>query len=123
MDMAEKLRRCRGNMDSPTAFRVDLICQLTAIGNSQELDEDTVQMEHAEKKEDVLGELLDYYTDDLIRYQPFAKEFSPSELREIRDFFKAVNAGFQAKDRWSIVQGGANHLLTKLGVDQKEYEV
>ena len=56
-------------MNSKTTFRRTLIDELDGLANSREVDERLVQIEYIEEKNEVIGEFLDYYTDDLIQYK------------------------------------------------------
>ncbi len=101
----------RWPLDEPTTFRKLLTSQLRLIVNAQELDAKFVQMEYVEKKSDVLGGLLDYYTDELLDFAPFAKEFEPEEIAAMRDFMTFLGAdGWPGTTTWPEIQARAARL-------------
>jgi len=99
-----------------TTFRKTLMEEISALVGSRELDERYVQMKHIEEKRDVLGELLDYYTHELLEYRPFADEFSSAEVEKIDGFLKSVKDAFESKRTWTDVSTQAAKLLKCLEV-------
>ena len=100
-------------MDSDKAtFRRTLAAQLAAIAGARELDGRFVQMGHTEGKVDVVGELLDYYTQDILRYKPFADEFGLQELELLLDFILFLrNDTSRGVETWAEVRLRAVKLL------------
>jgi hypothetical protein len=105
-------------------FRNALVEQLAAIADSQEKGERLAGMEYVEEKQDVLSELLDYYTDELIKYKPFAEEFNSVEIEELRrvlDFLRIASEGkatwsqvkFQATNLWKCLAGSETWTIQK----------
>jgi hypothetical protein len=71
-------------------------------------------MQYVEEKRDVLGELLDYYTKDLLKYKPFVDEFDPAEIEELARFIDLTRSGMQVKVDWSKVQSHAKAFADRL---------
>ena len=105
--------------DQGTTFRKQLATELAAVVGARELDEHFVQMEYVEDKADVLGEIIDYYTDDLLRHQPFMDEFGPPELAALRNFILFLkNDGSRGAKTWPEVHLRAAELLKFLGPNE-----
>ena len=101
-------------MDAETRFRGTLVGQLKSLANSRELDEHLVQMDYVEDKQDALGGFLDYYTDTLLTYDVFVKEFEPLEIEEMREFLCALEGAIREKTRWEDVRAVASRMLACL---------
>jgi hypothetical protein len=99
-----------------TTFRETLVRQLMALAASRELDQDTIHMGHIEAKQDVIGEFLDYYTDDLMRYGPFAAEFGSDELSHLRQFVLFLGSAAKEKTGWAETRFRASALSERLRV-------
>jgi hypothetical protein len=93
-----------------TTFRKSLLAEISTLAGADELDDLHVQMGCIEEKKDVLGELLDYYTDELLRYKPFADEFNSVEIERISDFLKGVREAFKGTESWAGIKERATAL-------------
>lgn len=98
-------------MSSGTTFRKTLMGQLAALVDTRELEDRLVQTRYVEEKDDLLGEFLDYYTDELLKYDSFASEFDPSEIDHLRRFLNYIQVGAHGPSAWSEVQVQAASLL------------
>lgn len=87
-------------MNPHTTFRAELVRQLELLVKPQEAGELLVGLPYVETKLDVLGEFLDYYTDDLLKYQPFAEEFLPFEIEGLRSLLDVFHAAMQKEIAW-----------------------
>ena len=102
-------------MDSTgTTHRKKLITELAAIVAAREIDDRFVQMKYVEEKDDVLGELVDYYTADLLRASRFASEFSDSEVSAIADLALFIDRNLDKATVWSEARTRAARLLETL---------
>jgi hypothetical protein len=101
-------------MNPETTFRKTLTDELIALTNSKELDERLIQMQCVEDKQDILGEFLDYYTDDLLKYKPFTDEFGSNEIEEFRSFLDLLRIAMHEKAPWLKVRTQAESLLAQL---------
>ena len=102
-------------MGAETGFRKALIDAIGALANSRELDDRLVRVKYVEDKTDLLGEILDYYTDDLLQYEAFAEEFCSGEISELRDFLCFITEALRGSTAWSEVQTRSANLLACLG--------
>jgi len=99
-------------MEDNTTFRKLLADQLTLLVNAPELDSHFLQVDDCvEDKLDILSEFVDYYTEDLLKYEPFIKEFSKVEIEELRNFIHRLNNAFAANARWEDIHFHAIKLL------------
>jgi hypothetical protein len=101
-------------MDAENTFRQTLIGELAELANSRELDKDLVQMRHVEDKRDILGEWLDYYTQDLLAFRPFTAEFALTEIEAPREFLTFVDSAFEGRATWSDLRTRSANLLALL---------
>ncbi|CAN5627821.1 hypothetical protein BH11PLA2_BH11PLA2_12820 [soil metagenome] len=101
-------------MISETTFRKTLIDQLTAVANSREIDKHLLQMQYVEDKMGILSEFLDYYTDELLKYQQFANEFELNEINELRKFLDLLRVDARERIVWPEVQTRAKDILVRL---------
>ena len=101
-------------MANETTFRTTLISQLTSLVTSQELDKRFVRAIYIEDKQDVLGEFLDYYTDELLAYERFEEHFTPQEIDAIRDFMLCVRSAMREVLGWREIVTQATSLLAML---------
>jgi hypothetical protein len=101
-------------MGTETTFRDTLICELESLVNSRELDEQTVQLTYVENKWDLLGEFLDFYTDELLAFDPFTEEFTRPETRELEGLLRTFRESRQLNTRWSEICRQAADLVKQL---------
>ncbi|MDP9176009.1 MAG: hypothetical protein M3O30_19405 [Planctomycetota bacterium] len=101
-------------MNPQTTFRKTLVNELTALAGAHELDQHFVQMKYIEEKRDVLGEFLDYYTDDVLDYKPFADEFNQVEIEKLRRFISFLHDVRQGTRTWPDARTEAASLLEHL---------
>ena len=102
-------------MDSTeTTHRKKLITELATIVAARKIDERFIQMEYVEEKDEVLGELVDYYTADLLRDSRFASEFSDSEVGAIAQLARFIDGNFGKAAAWSEARTRAATLLETL---------
>lgn len=96
------------------SFRSTLAEELALLVSSQELGESFVQADYVESKQDLLGEFLDRYTEELLQYKPFATQFSPSEMEHLRRFLRMADDAFRTKLSWDTIRAEAEGLLVRL---------
>jgi len=97
-----------------TTFRKELINYLEAIAGSSEIDAEYVRVEFVEAKGDRLGELVDYYTDDLLRYAPFCDEFTADEIAGLSRLIAFFEEWFDSRGSWDQVRTRVSEELCRL---------
>src|ERR1700749_3521956 len=102
-------------MNTETTFKKTLINELRKIVESQDQGEDFVQTQYVETKAEVIRELLDYYTERLLMYPPFAAEFKSDEISSLSDFLQFLrNDVTKGRTTWPEIQKRALILSNKI---------
>ena len=97
-------------MDIQTTFRKQLDGELHRIVDSVELDANCVQTvyydedqnrsEYVEDKLNLMGEFVDYYTEELFEFDPWRKEFSAEDIEHIREFVAFAHKAVRSDLNW-----------------------
>lgn len=90
-----------------------MIEKLKQMASSAELVEFEQQYPFVgDAREEFISSWVDYYTDDLLGYEPFVREFSLEEINAIRKFVTDLDK--LGKDNWDAIQDKAANLLRLL---------